>query len=70
MSTAAKSAPIPPSRQREKPGQTLKWIGEASRKEIGEILDRPAHLFLTVKVRENWADEREFYSGTGLDFDV
>jgi GTPase Era involved in 16S rRNA processing len=31
---------------------------------------RPAHLFLTVKVRENWADEREFYSGTGLDFDV
>jgi CO/xanthine dehydrogenase Mo-binding subunit len=29
MSTAAKSAPIPPSRQREKPGQTLKWIGKS-----------------------------------------
>jgi GTP-binding protein Era len=53
-----------------KGGQTLKWIGEASRTEIGEILGQTAHLFLTVKVRENWADEREFYSGTGLDFDV
>ncbi|MGO9396933.1 MAG: xanthine dehydrogenase family protein molybdopterin-binding subunit [Xanthobacteraceae bacterium] len=29
MSTATKSAPIPPSRQREKPGQTLKWIGKS-----------------------------------------
>jgi CO/xanthine dehydrogenase Mo-binding subunit len=28
MSTATKSAPIPPSRQREKPGQNLKWIGQ------------------------------------------
>lgn len=53
-----------------KGGQTLKWIGEASRKEVGEILGQPVHLFLTVRVRENWADEREFYSGTGLDFDV
>ena len=28
MSTTVKSAPIPPSRQREKPGQQLKWIGK------------------------------------------
>ena len=28
MSTITKSAPIPPSRQREKPGQQLKWIGK------------------------------------------
>jgi hypothetical protein len=28
MSTIVKSAPIPPSRQREKPGQQLKWIGK------------------------------------------
>jgi len=28
MSTTVKSAPIPPSRQREKPGQPLKWIGK------------------------------------------
>jgi GTPase len=53
-----------------KGGQTLKWIGEAARKEIGEILGRPAHLFLTVKVKENWSESREFYTGAGLDFDV
>ena len=28
MSTTVKTAPIPPSRQREKPGQQLKWIGK------------------------------------------
>jgi GTP-binding protein Era len=53
-----------------KGGQTLKWIGEHSRQDLIEILDRPVHLFLTVKVRENWAEEREFFSGLGLDFDV
>jgi GTP-binding protein Era len=53
-----------------KGGQTLKWIGEASRKDLGEILGRPVHLFLHVKVRENWSEEREFYSGVGLEFDV
>jgi GTP-binding protein Era len=51
-------------------GQTVKWIGEASRKDLGEILDRPVHLFLTVKVRENWQEERSFYADLGLDFDV
>jgi GTP-binding protein Era len=53
-----------------KGGQTLKWIGEASRKELGDILGRPIHLFLVVKVRENWAEERSTYSGLGLEFDV
>ena len=51
-------------------GQTVKWIGEASRKDLGEILDRAVHLFLTVKVRENWQEERAFYADLGLDFDV
>jgi GTP-binding protein Era len=53
-----------------KGGQTLKWIGENARKDLIEILDRPVHLFLHVKVRENWSDEREFYSGLGLDYDA
>jgi GTP-binding protein Era len=53
-----------------KGGQTLKWIGEQSRKELAEILDRPIHLFLHVKVKENWAEERGLYSDLGLDFDV
>ena len=53
-----------------KGGQTLKWIGEASRKELSELLERPVHLFLTVKVKANWADERGLYRDLGLEFDV
>jgi GTP-binding protein Era len=53
-----------------KGGQTLKWIGEASRKELAEILGRKVHLFLVVKVRANWAEERETYRDLGLEFDV
>lgn len=53
-----------------KGGQTLKWIGEQARKELTEILDRPIHLFLHVKVKENWAEERGLYKDLGLDFDA
>jgi GTP-binding protein Era len=53
-----------------KGGQTLKWIGQKAREELTEILDRPVHLFLHVKVVENWQDQREFYRDTGLEFDV
>ena len=53
-----------------KGGQTLKWIGEQSRKDLSEILDRPIHLFLHVKVKENWAEERGLYKDLGLDFDA
>ncbi|HEY2706651.1 MAG TPA: GTPase Era [Caulobacteraceae bacterium] len=51
-------------------GQTLRWIGEASRKELADILGRTVHLFLTVKVRENWAEERATFRDLGLEFDV
>ena len=53
-----------------KGGQTLKWIGTASREELTELLDRKVHLFLHVSVRETWADERQAYTDMGLDFDV
>jgi GTP-binding protein Era len=53
-----------------KGGQTLKWIGEAARTDLAEILGQPVHLFLHVKVKENWAEERGLYSDWGLDFDV
>ena len=53
-----------------KGGQTLKWIGQASRKDLAEILERPVHLILTVKVKQNWAEERATYRDLGLDFDV
>jgi len=49
-------------------GKTIRAIGEASRKEIAEILEQPVHLFLFVKVRENWGDDPERYREMGLDF--
>ena len=51
-------------------GQTLKWIGQTSREELTELLGRKVHLFLHVKVKENWSEERGIYQELGLDFDV
>lgn len=51
-----------------KGGQTIKTIGEASRRELAEILEKPVHLFLFVKVRENWGDDPERYRQIGLEF--
>jgi GTP-binding protein Era len=53
-----------------KNGQTLKWIGQKSREELTEILGRPVHLFLHVKVMENWSERRDFYQDAGLEFDA
>ena len=49
-------------------GATIRSIGAESRKEIGEILGVPVHLFLFVKVRENWADDPSRYREMGLEF--
>jgi len=49
-------------------GQTIRSIGQAARKEIGEILEQKVHLFLFVKVRENWGDDPERYREMGLEF--
>jgi GTP-binding protein Era len=49
-------------------GETIKAIGEAARKEITEAADQKVHLFLFVKVRENWGDDPERYREIGLDF--
>ncbi len=53
-----------------KGGETLKWIGKASREELSVLLDRPVHLFLHVKVKATWAEDRGFFADMGLDFDV
>jgi GTP-binding protein Era len=49
-------------------GETIRAIGQAARQEIGEILEQKVHLFLFVKVRENWGDDPERYREMGLDF--
>lgn len=53
-----------------KGGQTIKAIGAASRKDLSEWLGRKVHLFLFVKVRENWMEDRARYEEFGLEFDV
>ncbi|UFZ06180.1 GTPase Era [Bradyrhizobium ontarionense] len=51
-----------------KAGATIKSIGAQSRKEIAEITGVPVHLFLFVKVRENWGDDPDRYREMGLEF--
>ncbi|MEH6807288.1 MAG: GTPase Era [Hyphomonas oceanitis] len=53
-----------------KNGASIKEIGRMARKELMEMLDRPVHLFLFVKVDEKWQERRDSYSGIGLEFDV
>lgn len=52
-----------------KGGQTLKWIGERSRAELIDLLDRPVHLFLHVKLDERWQERKSLYSDVGLEFE-
>ena len=49
-------------------GQAIKQISMEARREIAEGIETPVHLFLFVKVRENWADDPERYREMGLDF--
>ncbi|MHC5306767.1 GTPase Era [Bartonella sp. LJL80] len=49
-------------------GETIKAIGQAARKELMEIMEQKVHLFLFVKVRDNWGNDPERYREMGLDF--
>jgi GTP-binding protein Era len=51
-----------------KKGETIKGVSVAARAEISEFLGRKAHLFLQIKVRPGWLDDKERYSEMGLDF--
>ncbi len=53
-----------------KGGQMIKHIGAAARAELSAMLDGKVHLFLHVKVREKWSEQREYYAMWGLDYDV
>ena len=51
-------------------GQRIKAIGARARAELERMLERRVHLFLFVKVRENWVEDRERYAALGLDYDI
>jgi GTP-binding protein Era len=53
-----------------KGGAQIKAIGAAARQELERLLERQVHLFLFVKVREDWPDDRQRYAELGLDFDA
>lgn len=51
-----------------KGGETIKAISIAAREEISKLIEKPVHLFLFVKVRENWGDDPERYREMGVEF--
>jgi GTP-binding protein Era len=50
-----------------KAGQGIKEIGRLAREELSAMLERKVHLFLFVKVRENWATDPERLRAMGLE---
>lgn len=51
-------------------GQKIKAIGAKARAELETLLDRRVHLFLFVKVRDNWIEDPERYAALGLDYNA
>lgn len=51
-----------------KKGETIKQVGSDARLEIEELIGRKAHLFLEVKSRPGWLEEKERFDIMGLDF--
>ncbi len=53
-----------------KGGKTIRMVRESAQKEMEEAFGQPVHLFLFVKVRENWINDPERYRNLGLEFDA
>jgi GTP-binding protein Era len=51
-------------------GQRIKTIGARARAELEQMLERRVHLFLVVKVRENWIEDPARYAALGLDYNA
>jgi GTP-binding protein Era len=48
-------------------GSRIRAIGQSARIELAKLLERPVHLFLNVKEREGWDEERARLRAIGLD---
>ena len=53
-----------------KGGAMIKKIGQSARHELEEMLEERIHLFLFVKVRENWGEDKARYSDWNLDYNA
>ena len=49
-------------------GSMIKKIGQSARKELQDLLEARIHLFLFVKVRENWGEDKSRYDTWNLTF--
>jgi GTPase len=52
-----------------KGGRQIKDIGARARSELERMLGRRVHLFLFVRVSEDWTEDRERYKAMGLEFE-
>ena len=53
-----------------KKGSMIKKIGELARRDMSRLFERPVHLFLFVKVKENWSEDPGQYTDWGLNFNA
>ena len=53
-----------------KGGARAKAVREAAQAELEAMLERKVHLFLAVKVRQGWSEERQRFRDLGLDWDA
>lgn len=53
-----------------KNGQMIKKIGASARQELTRLFEKEVHLFLFVKVKENWRQDPTQYKDWGLDFNA
>ncbi len=51
-------------------GQSIKRIGQQSREELTKLFECPVHVFLHVKVKEDWMEKPNFYQMLGLNYNV
>ncbi len=51
-----------------KGGSQIKSIGETARKELKDLMQTPVHLYLHVKVKPDWDEDRSVYNDIGLDW--
>ena len=51
-------------------GAMIKKIGQSARHELEDLLEDRVHLFLFVKVRENWGEDKARYSDWNLDYNA
>ncbi len=53
-----------------KGGARVRAVRKAAQEELAAALDRPVHLFLTVRVREGWPEDPERFRDLGLDYNA